>query len=509
MFAVVLDQFVQQCPLAVMARMTLQRALCPEWVDALFESHREWQYTRELTFSTVVELTSLVALGMRPSLHAAARRDASLTVSMAALYAKVNRTEPALLRALVRGSAEQLLPVVEPLRAGRTPLLPGFRVRVVDGNHLPASEKRLAPLRDFRGAALPGHALVVFDPDLGLAVDLIPCEDAYTSERVLMPAAMEAACAGDLWLADRHFSTRSIILGLVARSAHFVIREHKAHPNPTAVGPRRRIGRSETGVVFAQRVTIPKTDGGVLRLRRIEIELYEPTSDGETLIRLLTNLPKAAADARKVASLYLSRWTVENLFQRLGSALHSEVRTLGQPRATLLMFAMAVVAFNVLSVLQSAVETAHTLAPADDVVSTWHLAQEVRSHYPGMMVALPAAGWTSLVEALPKEFTRSLLRLARQVDLRHIRKNGKRCMSPRSRRGDVESPRCADAWTPSRHSVAVCSSVVRGGGTVTCPRGRASSPASRRPRVSAQYRGASSRYRWRGQYGITRMTSAR
>lgn len=200
---------------------------------------------------------------------------------------------------------------------------------------------------------------------------------------------------------------------------------------------------------------------------------------------------------------------MENLFQRLGSALHSEVRTLGQPRATLLMFAMAVVAFNVLSVLQSAVETAHTLAPADDVVSTWHLAQEVRSHYPGMMVALPAAGWTSLVEALPKEFTRSLLRLARQVDLRHIRKNGKRCMSPRSRRGDVESPRCADAWTPSRHSVAVCSSVVRGGGTVTCPSGRASSPASRRPRVSAQYRGASSRCRWRGQYGITRMTSAR
>lgn len=423
MFAVVLDQFVQQCPLAVMARMTLQRALRPEWVDALFESHREWQYTRELTFSTVVEITSLVALGMSPSLHAAARRDATLTVSMAALYAKVNRTEPALLRALVRGSAEQLLPVVEPLRAGRTPLLPGFRMRVVDGNHLPASDKRLAPLRDFRGAALPGHALVVFDPELGLAVDLIPCEDAYASERVLMPAAMEAARAGDLWLADRHFSTRPIILGLIARSAHFIIREHKAHPNPTAVGPRKRIGRSETGVVFAQRVTIPTAGGGVLRLRRIEIELYEPTSDGETLIRLLTNLPKAMADARTVARLYLERWTVENLFQRLESALHSEVRTLGQPRAALLMFATAVVAFNVLSTLQSAVETAHALAPEDDVVSTWHLAQEVRSHYAGMMVALPAAGWTSLVEASPKEFTRTLLRFAGHVDLRHIRKN--------------------------------------------------------------------------------------
>ena len=84
-----------------------------------------------------------------------------------------------------------------------------------------------------------------------------------------------------------------------------------------------------------------------------------------------------------------------------------------------------------------------------------------------------------------------------------------RCTSPRSRRGDAESPRWPDAWTPSRHSVVVCSSVERGGGTVTCPRGRASSLASSRPRVSAQYRGASSRYRARGQYGMTRMTSAR
>ncbi len=84
-----------------------------------------------------------------------------------------------------------------------------------------------------------------------------------------------------------------------------------------------------------------------------------------------------------------------------------------------------------------------------------------------------------------------------------------RCTSPRSRRGESQSPRCTDAWTPRRQSVVVSSSAARGGGTVTCPRGRASSVASSRPRVSAQYRGASSRYRARGQYAMTRRTSAR
>jgi hypothetical protein len=39
----------------------------------LFEQHRQRQYTRELLFSTVVDLMALVALGLRPSLHAAAQ----------------------------------------------------------------------------------------------------------------------------------------------------------------------------------------------------------------------------------------------------------------------------------------------------------------------------------------------------------------------------------------------------------------------------------------------------
>jgi len=47
-----------------------------------------------------VELMTLVSLGLRPSLHAAARTMETLPVSLAALYDKVNRTEPAILRAL-------------------------------------------------------------------------------------------------------------------------------------------------------------------------------------------------------------------------------------------------------------------------------------------------------------------------------------------------------------------------------------------------------------------------
>ena len=136
-----------------MARTALEHALPAGWVDEVFDQHRERQYPRELLFSTVVELMTLVSLGLRPSLHGAARTMKTLPVSLAALYDKVNRTEPGILRALVRGSAERLAPVAAAVDGGTT--LPGWRLRVLDGNHLPASEKRLAPLRERRGAALP------------------------------------------------------------------------------------------------------------------------------------------------------------------------------------------------------------------------------------------------------------------------------------------------------------------------------------------------------------------
>src|SRR3954466_15713956 len=151
----VLERFEQQAPASVMARGALEHALPRAWIDTVFEEHRQRQYSRELLFSTVIELVTLVSLGLRPSLHAAARTLETLPVSLGALYDKVNRTEPAGLRARVRGSAERLAPVTAGWEGEAS--LPGWQVRVLDGNHLPASEKRLAPLRGHRGAALPGH----------------------------------------------------------------------------------------------------------------------------------------------------------------------------------------------------------------------------------------------------------------------------------------------------------------------------------------------------------------
>lgn len=405
-----------------MAQLALGRALEPDWMDALFEEHRQRQYTRELMFSTVVDLMATVAVGLQPSVHAAAQARRDLPVSLAALYDKINKTEPSLARALVAGSAQRLESLAKEVRGKAAPLCPGYRIRVLDGNHLPASEKRLAPLRSFRGAALPGHSLVVYDPDAGIVIDLVPCEDAHAQERTLMPALLAAAQPGELWIADRNFCTTGILSGWHQRGAAFVVREHGSSPNPTVHGKLRKVGRVETGTVYEQEVEIGEGED-TIKLRRIEVHLDQPTEDGDTIIRILTNLP-GTRSAEEAANLYRRRWSIESMFQWLESVLHSEVRTLGYPRAALLAFSVALLAFNVLSTIQAAVERQHGIKPEEKAgVSLYYVANEIRTGYRGMMIAVPNEAWGHYQELSSKELSRVFLEIAAQVDPKTLRKH--------------------------------------------------------------------------------------
>ncbi len=419
----VLARCAEKSPVTVMARLALQRALDPCWVDELFERERGAQYQRELLFSTTVELMSVVAVGLRPSVHAAARACPELSVSVQALYDKIKHTEPHLVRALVTGSAARLRDVLVPMIEGRASRVPGYRLRIVDGNHLPASEKRIKPLRGFSGAALPGHSLVVYDPDLGMVVDLEPCEDAYAQERAVMSSLLERAMPGELWIADRGFSTRTILSGWDRRGCGFIVREHSCTPYPHALDDASYQGRVATGAVYEQAVEFKDEAGDTITLRRIELHLKEPTEDGEAGIRLLTNLPERRFSARAIARLYRQRWKIETMFQRLESVLHSEVTTLGHPRAALLAFGVAVLAYNVLSVLQAAVRVAHDLRDSDIELSPFYVAVEVRAHYAGMMMATSVSAWKQYDAMDALKLSRVLLEIAAHARPKALRKS--------------------------------------------------------------------------------------
>jgi hypothetical protein len=157
-------------------------------------------------------------------------------------------------------------------------------------------------------------------------------------------------------------------------------------------------------------------------VRRVVLQLDQPTQDGDTEIVLLTNLPAAAADAVRVSELYRQRWTIEGLFHNVTVALRCEINTLAYPRAALLGFAVALVANNLLAVVQAALRAAHGAAATAEV-SYYYVAEELAGTYRGMMVAVPEEQW-QVFAGMPAAPLAELLRQwAAQVRLRAFRKH--------------------------------------------------------------------------------------
>ena len=330
-FGKVFQPFIEERPIAVMARGVLENLLNPEKIDELFERTAEVQYTRELTFSALVDLMGQVVLGVQPSVHAAYQAQAEkIGVSDQAVYDKLNRVELGVSAELVRDSARQATPVIRALRATLPPFLKGYRTRLLDGNHLSATDRRIEELRTTWAAPLPGKILVVLEQELMLASEVFLCEDGHAQERSLLEEVLSSVGQDELWIADRNFCTIQFLTGIASRLSRFVIRQHGTLKGEL-IGARKARGKTATGRVYEQDMRIVDADGKTLTLRRITVKLKEATRDGDTEIHLLTNLPVKDASATKVAELYSKRWTIETMFQELTETLTCEMNTLGWP----------------------------------------------------------------------------------------------------------------------------------------------------------------------------------
>src|SRR3954462_7735164 len=122
----VFERFTQGDTIPVMAQAVMENALSPRVLDQLFEDVAERQYTRELLFSSIVELMSLVVCGIRPSINAAYAKNAvPINASLTALYREIERIEAPLGAAMVRTTAERLASVITAMGGGLTPFLEG------------------------------------------------------------------------------------------------------------------------------------------------------------------------------------------------------------------------------------------------------------------------------------------------------------------------------------------------------------------------------------------------
>ena len=441
MLSELLELFAKESPISVMMRGMMEKVFRPERLDNIFKSHAKVQYERELLFSSLVNLLSLVVCGIQPSVNAAYRKKAKeLNVTRNAVYEKLNGVETQVSRALLKETAAEMSDLVDAMGGRSAPLLKGYEVRILDGNGLAATERRLKVLREVASAPLPGKSLVVLDPMRRLAVDIFPCEDGHAQERRLFKQVLAEVEPGQLWMADRNMCTQEFLCKIAQKEAGFVIREHQGLPH-TALTPLKRVATLEAGELFEQTVKV-QFEGEAIEVRRVVLNLAKPTRHGDKEIVVLTNLPQEDADAECVVQLYRQRWQVEGLFLTVTMNFEGEIKTLAYPKAALFSFTMALVAYNILAMVKGALASVHGVEKIEAGLSDFYVVDELQGVYRGMMIAIPAFHWQDFQQLSLEALAQQLQDLAKGVNLKLF------CKQPRKKKTKKKPPLKRDPQKP-------------------------------------------------------------
>jgi hypothetical protein len=416
----VLDRFIQKNPLAVLTRCIVG-TLMGEELDDVFEQNRCRQYDDTIKFSTVALSMAEIALGtVKNRNQAYFKYQEELQTSVVAYYGKLNRTEPGISEAVVRYSAGRAAELLDNLAFRPWEVLPGYRCFSLDGNHLQKTEKRLKETRGLCAAPLPGTVVARFDHQTGLFDQAYLLEDAHAQESSVLDRVVEDLSRRDLVIADRHFCIVRFMLKVAARSGCFVIRQH-GRLKGNLLGKRRRIGRIDSGVVYEQALGIRDGDG-TLVVRRITVELDEPTRDGDVEIHILSNVPADDASACELAELYRERWEIENAFYILTMTLTCEMKSNCHPRCALFLFCMAMLAYNCRQVLLAALYAEHEQEDVDQM-SQYQVSIDIVSPMEGMLTAINEQEWADVTPQDPRGIATFLCRVSRQVPVRAYRKS--------------------------------------------------------------------------------------
>lgn len=418
----ILDRFKQKRPVGLLARVALARLLSPDAINEVFHEHAVEQYERKILFSSLMDMMADVTIGLSRSVNAAYRKKREqIGAALSCVCNKLDRVEPQVSQALVRHSYRHVREICNHLRAWEPSDISGYRTKIIDGNHLRGSDRRLKEMRGERAASLPGKSLVVLDPRCRAIQDMFPIEDGHAQERSAFDDVIPTIKAKDLWVADRNFCTHKFMYAIDERKAVFVIRHHDKVIGDVA-GKRRRVGATSTGRAYEQAMSLSPYEGKVLKLRRIEIELSTPTRDNDDTVVLLTNIPEEVADAVKIAEIYLGRWRIETAFQTLTTTLRCEVNTLCYPRAALFAFATATVAYNAIAMIEAVIRAEHGREQSEQI-SKYYMAMEISETHDGMMVMLDETDFAKYCTMPVAEFSAAMRDIASHIDLDYFRKN--------------------------------------------------------------------------------------
>lgn len=414
----IFDRFVEKAPFAVMTRMLAQNFI-GENLNQIFEDNRQAQYHYVAGFQALAATVADVALNFSENFNQAYREHKNeLEVSRQSFYAKTRGVEPAVCEAVVAHSAESAVEIQDVLGFQPWELLPDYRCLSVDGNVLAKSEKRLKVLQEVEGAPMPGKIVARFDLQRQVFDRTYVLLDGHSQESTCCDQIVDDLLPKDVIIGDRHYCIVAFLEKIAAAYGFFVIRQH-GRLKGVLLGKRKRIGRISTGVVYEQQMKLSAAEDA-MTVRRITVELDQPTRDGDEVIHVLSNLPSEIS-ASAIADLYRHRWEEETAFNVLQMTLTCEHPGIGHPCAATFLFCMSVLAFNLRQTIFAALFAVHDEEAVTET-SHFHVSKNISDKTEGMLIAITEDEWTELIPPTTRGLASLLKQIARGIDLKEYRK---------------------------------------------------------------------------------------
>lgn len=349
----------ERLPLADATLHLLDFVADPTFLGDLFERHRGRSYERQIAFPDLVHLLADALLLHGQSAHrtfAQAQADGQLPASVKAAYDKVARMPIAVSAALLTDGTARLRDLWPASAAEAVPpSLAAFTPIAFDGKKIKQVAKRLKPLRSVRGQVLGGKILVAEDVRTRLAVAMEADPDGEASDLTLVPgllARVRPVVPGPrLWIGDRLFCDLIHLPLLAADGDHFVVRycrKVKFHPDQerpakTGVNSRGQAyteewgwlgGPKDTRRLYVRRVTVHRPDDG-------DVSVVTDLLDGE------------AYPAPDILDMYLRRWGIEGLFQKVTEVFHLDALVSAQEKGTVFQAALCLLLYNLTMVVKA------------------------------------------------------------------------------------------------------------------------------------------------------------
>lgn len=361
-------QVCERLPLADAVFQLLHFVSPPDFLDGLYQRHRGASYERELTFPLFFVLIRDALLSPTDSAHQTfcrAQDDGRLTTTVQAAYGKLARVPLPLSSALLAETTDRLREVFPDATDPLPACLDEFQVFPFDGKKLKFVARRLKPLRGLKGQILGGKLLVVQHAATGLAVALQADPDGEAADNPLVAGAVAQVrrrYAGPrLWVGDRLFCDLVQIPLLQADGDHFLLRYQSKvsfHPDPARPPVQGVDGR---GVPYTEEWgwlgVADRTDRAYVR----RITLHRP--QGEPIVVVTDLLDGERYPAADLLEVYLRRWGIEVLFQRVTEVFDLRHLIGATPQATVFQAAFCFVLANVIQAVQGYLAAAQQRPP--------------------------------------------------------------------------------------------------------------------------------------------------